>query len=159
MRVPRSWPRAPKWSRFSGRLFRSTARAVPQPESRPMSQPIIAMIVPRQDQTTILIMDGPHEALKARLCRPFNIHPNAMSTLLQGISLWYQQPLRVVLSADSCSISNTLGLTDGFGFGEDTLFYNVEVVTRPALRKQVRRIGGLGDFREAHQTLRRAAPR
>lgn len=66
--------------------------------------------------------------------------------LLEALALWHQQPLRVVLSVADDQTSSCLGISDGFGFGQQTLHYHVEVRehARPA---HGRRLGGVADFR------------
>jgi len=60
------------------------------------------------------------------------------------LSLWLQRPLSVVLCADAGETSSALGLCDGFGFGHETLHYEVEVID-PRLRR------GLGSFSDLRQ--------
>ena len=64
--------------------------------------------------------------------------------MLEGLSLWLQRPLSVVLCADAEETSSALGLCDGFGIGRETLHYEVEVV-------DPRRRRGLGSFRDLRQ--------
>ncbi len=71
-------------------------------------------------------------------------------TLLEGLSLWLQRPLSVVLCADAEETSSALGLCDGFGIGRETLHYEVEVVD-PRRRRH-----GLGSFRDLRQLSLRA---
>ncbi len=120
-----------------------------------MSSPIVATIIPSRKQTEVLVTDGPHEVLKARIPASVEPHPSALRTVLEGLSLWYQQPLRVVLSADGTSIWESLGLTDALGCGCMTLYYTVEVVP-PRVQRKARRIQGLGSFRQARRVLRLA---
>jgi hypothetical protein len=56
-----------------------------------------------------------------------------------------------VLSADSEAISLGLGLTDGFGFGIDSLYYEVEVLPDAEQRRRAKRLLGLGDFRDVRR--------
>ena len=46
------------------------------------------------------------------------------ATLLEGLALWHQQPLSVVLSADASDDGTALGLCDALGFGR-SLHYEV----------------------------------
>jgi hypothetical protein len=48
--------------------------------------------------------------------------------LLESLALWCQQPLRVVLSAESAALSSGSRLVDDLGFGRCTLFYEVELL-------------------------------
>jgi hypothetical protein len=121
-----------------------------------MSSPIVATIVPTREHTDLLVTDGPHEVLKARLRTGASIHRCALRNLLEGLSLWFQQPLRVVLSAECNSMWESLGLTDGMGFGDSNLYYEVEVVPPDIQRRRGHRIRGLGSFSHARRALRLA---
>ena len=68
---------------------------------------------------------GTREVLRARLGPPCQVHRWAAPMLLESLALWYQQPVRVVLCAESDAISSGLQLSDGFGFGSRTLYYDV----------------------------------
>lgn len=111
---------------------------------------ITVTIVPTFESTRILATIGSDEILKARLGPPFLAHRWAASTFLEGLALWFQRPLRVVLSAESEEISSGLGLSDGFGFGAKTVHYEVEVVARKRKRRGAR-IDGVGDFHDVRQ--------
>ena len=75
--------------------------------------------------TRLVAMRGAREVLRARLGPPSQVHRWAAPLLLESLALWYQQPVRVVLSAESEAISSGLQLSDGFGFGCRTLHYDV----------------------------------
>jgi hypothetical protein len=78
-------------------------------------------------------------------------HPRAAATLLEGIALWHQRPLSVVLSADASDDGSALGLCDALGFGR-TLHYEVAVaMTEGRGRRRRRDLRGLGDFRDLRQ--------
>jgi len=119
-----------------------------------MPSRVTITIVPRGEETDVLVMDGPHEVMKARLGASSHSHRLAMQTLLEAIALWYQDKVRVVLSADSEAISCAWGLSDGFGFGIGSLYYSVEVVLPRDRYRRGMRIRGVGNFREAHRQLR-----
>lgn len=119
-----------------------------------MCSPIVATILASRQHTELLVTDGPHELLKARIPVSVEPHQRALPTVLEGLSLWYQQPLRVVLSADTGSMWESLGLTDAFGFGCTTLYYSVEVIPGPGQRPKGRRIRSLGSFRQTRRALR-----
>lgn len=72
--------------------------------------------------------------------------------LLDGLSLWLQQPLSVVLCADAQETSSALGLCDGFGVGLETQHYDVEVVDP---RRRRRGLGHFGDLRQMSLRVRR----
>jgi hypothetical protein len=104
------------------------------------------VIAPSQNWTDVLAMSGPNEVLRARLGPPSQVHRLAAPLLLEGLSLWYQRPLSVVLSAPESDASSplTLSLSDGL-FGDSTMCYAVDMC-RPA-RRRSQRLGGPGDFR------------
>ncbi|HEY0633685.1 MAG TPA: hypothetical protein VGC98_16640 [Thermoleophilaceae bacterium] len=108
---------------------------------------ITVTLAPERTRTRILMMCGANELLRAILGPPSQAHPRAAATLLEGLSLWYQRPLSVVLCADDSSDSSALELCDGLGFGRRTLHYEVGIAVRELRRRGVR-LGGLGDFRE-----------
>lgn len=104
-----------------------------------------------QHQTKLLLSAPEGDLLKARL-DSHPCHPRALLTLLEGLSLWCGEPLRVALSADErfrASLPSTL-FGDELWPGESPLvrFDIVHPVRRRA------RLEGLGDFR----TSRRGAP-
>lgn len=78
------------------------------------------------------------------------LKPQAASTLLEGLALWQQRPLGVVVCVDGRSDGHALGLYDALGLGRRTLHYEVGVAYHRARR---RRLSGVGDFRD----LRRLA--
>jgi hypothetical protein len=103
------------------------------------------LIKPTLSTTRLLASYGEDEILRAALPAPTMIHPRAAPTLLEGLSLWYQRPLCVVVCADDLDVSAALGLCDGFGIGQTTVHYEVEVVD-PTRRRR-----GLGSFRDLRQ--------
>lgn len=108
---------------------------------------ITMTIAPERERTRLLMTCGPQELLRAILGPPSLAHPRAAATLLEGLSLWYQRPLSVVLCVDSSSDSSGLGLCDGLGFGQRAVHYEVGIAVREPRRRNVR-LGGVGDFRE-----------
>lgn len=103
------------------------------------------LIKPVPTATRLYLTSGHEELLRAVLPPAPSAHPRAAPTLLEGLALWCQRPLSVVLSADAQGASCALGLCDGFGFGQTTAHYEVEVVD-PARRPR-----GLGSFRDLRQ--------
>jgi len=75
----------------------------------------------------------------------------AAPTLLEGLALWLGRPLSVALCAADSDALSALSLSDGFGFGSETVHYEVEVVD-PARRPR-----GLGPFRDLRQLVLRGA--
>lgn len=105
------------------------------------------VIAPKQEFTEVLAMAGSDEVLRARLGAPTAVHRLAAPLLLEGLSLWHQCPLSVVLSVPESGESSplSLSLSDGFRFGDSTMCYAVEVRGPGPRRGQ--RLGGQGDFR------------
>ncbi len=54
--------------------------------------------------------------------------------------------VRVVLSVDERQAALCLGLTDEMGLGRRSVFYRVEVITRPVRRRRGKRIRGVANF-------------
>ncbi len=114
--------------------------------------PLTITIVPEPERTRMLMVCGQTEVMKAVLGPAATSHPRAAATLLEGLSLWHQAPLSVVLSVDAEACSSGLSLCDGLGFGHKTLHYEVAVVLRERHpRRRRTRLAGLGDFRELRQ--------
>ena len=102
-------------------------------------------------------MAGNDEVMRAVLSPMRGIHPRAAATLLEGLSLWYQQTVSVVLSADVEECSFGTGILDDLGCGERTAHYIVDVAFHDH-RPPGRRLRGLGDFRDLRQlSLERGA--
>ena len=111
---------------------------------------LIVTMEPLPHQTRLLMMAGRNEVMRAVLGPATASHPRAAATLLEGLSLWHQQALSVVLCADAEPCSSATQLFDRLGFGERTVHYAVEVELR-AHRKRGRGIHGLGNFRDLRQ--------
>ena len=105
---------------------------------------------PRRGETRLLVMEGRDERLRAVLGSSLTAHPRAAATLLEGLALWHQRALSVVLCADVEEALSALQLTDRLGLGERNLHFEVEVALRDH-RRSGRRIGMLGDFRDLRQ--------
>jgi len=116
-----------------------------------MSETILVTISPEPDRVRLLAMTPTHDVLKAVLGPARFAHPRAAATLLEGLALWYQRPLSVVLSADDSGDGCAMGLCDALGFGR-TLHYEVAVAISGRHRARRRReLQGLGDFRDLRQ--------
>lgn len=110
-------------------------------------------IIPRPQETRILMTEGPDDVLVARLGPVTAAHHRwAAPMLLEAIALWQDRPLRVVLSAESEDYLYSLGLCDGLGLGLSSLHYVVDIVD-PREARRGRRLRGLGDFRDARRQL------
>ena len=104
-------------------------------------------IAPERSRTRLLMVNTAEqtEVMKAVLGPMAMGHPRAAPTLLEGLSLWHQAPLSVVLFVDEQASSFEHSLCDELGFGHRTLHY--DVVIRGGRRRSPRLVG-LGDFRD-----------
>lgn len=110
-------------------------------------------IVPRRQETRILMTEGPDDVLVARLGPVTSAHHRwAAPMLLEALSLWQGRPVRVVLSAESEDYLCSLGLGDGLGLSVSSLHYVVDIVDPREVRRG-RRLRGVGDFRDARRQL------
>lgn len=108
-------------------------------------------------RTRVLITQGMRDIGKAILPPSSNAHPRATATLLEGLSLFLNERLCVVLCVDEHSVScSSLGLLDGLGYGERSVFYDVGVTARTSRverrrKERVLHLQGGGDFRDLRQ--------
>ena len=108
-------------------------------------------------QTRVLITQGSRDIGKAVLPPSSSAHPRATATLLEGLSLFLNERLCVVLCVDEHSAScGSLGLLDGLGYGERSVFYEVGVAARLSRAERRRKeralyLQGGGDFRDLRQ--------
>ncbi|MBX3275286.1 MAG: hypothetical protein KF729_33780 [Sandaracinaceae bacterium] len=112
-------------------------------------EPITVMLSPELTQTRLLALRQERDVLKAVLPPVSSAHPRAVVTVLEGLSLWTQQRLSVVLAVDEQdpSFYGSTDLCDALGYGTRSLHFEVGVAVRPPRR--VRRcIEGVGDFRD-----------
>lgn len=123
-----------------------------------MDTPITVTMKVTDQETTLLLKEGPHERLVARLGSPAEIHPLALTTILEGLALWYQTRLRVVLVADSERVEWWTGLLDGYGFGLRTLHFEVDV-PRPRVHLREHRIRCEIDLRDVRRLSRLSGSR
>jgi hypothetical protein len=112
-----------------------------------------AMVRVSNIRTKILLLDGEDEILRSVLPPPTHIkNRRAAATLLEGLALWLDRPLRVVVSAEELEDSWSLGLIDDVGVGERSIFYTVEVIEKPTRRRR-KSLGGVDDFRDVRQMV------
>ena len=110
------------------------------------------VIAPSATRTRVLVTEGSDELLRAVLPSPSQLrHERATTTFLEGLALWLDAKLHVVLSVDAKEAGFCLGLTDEMGVGVRSLFFDVEVRDRRARRRPGRRIRGVGDFVDLRQ--------
>lgn len=107
---------------------------------------ITVVLAPEQTRTRLLVLNGEHDIMKAILGPASQGHRRAVRTLLEGLSLWQQQTLSVVLHVDDPFDGHALGLCDALGFGERNLHYEVGIAL-PRTRRSIRGIGDFGDLR------------
>jgi hypothetical protein len=111
---------------------------------------IVVTLAPERDRTRLLMANGERDLIKAVLPSPHFAHPRAAATLLEGLALWHQAQLSVVLIAgDSDHSSDAMSLCDALGFGERTLHYEVSVAHAPTSRRRGRpTIDGIASFHD-----------
>lgn len=105
-------------------------------------------LAPEPHQTRMLVTCNGQDMLKAVLGPISSAHPRAAATLLEGLALWHEQPLSVVLCADDSVDSCGLDLYDALGFGRRTLHYDVGVVYRRRGAHRGAKSPRFGDFRD-----------
>ena len=104
----------------------------------------------------MLLSHGTDELLRAILPPPSAVrHQQAALALLEGLSLWLDAKLHVVLSVDAREAGFCLGLTDEMGLGMRSVYFDVEVHDRQARRRRGQRIRGIGDFADLRQLYMR----
>ncbi len=109
---------------------------------------ITVVIAPEPTRVRILARHGGHDIMKAVLGPAEQAHPRAAATLLEGLALWHQQALGVVLCAADPYAGCALGLCNALGFGEQNVHYDVGIARIGARRQTLR---GVGDFRDLRQ--------
>ena len=116
-----------------------------------MPPSITVTISPERDRVRLLAREDQSDILKAVLAPACRTHPRAAATFLEGLSLWYQRRLSVVLSASESPDDSALALYDALGIGTQTMHYQVGVAWGDRRRGRPRVIRGLGDFRDLRQ--------
>lgn len=123
---------------------------MPSPWKAPTMERLTVTMQPLARETRLLVMAGRDELMRAILGPTTASHPRAAATLLEGLSLWHQQAVSVVLCADDEASFSATRMFDDLGFGVKTVHYNVEVALRGHPRRG-RRIHGFGNFGELRQ--------
>lgn len=103
---------------------------------------------------TILVQDNNRDLLKARL-QPQPHHPRALLTLLEGLSLWWGQPLHVALSvAEYCHPGQYSMLFGDELWPAESLLVQFESVEQ-ALPERLRGVGDFGRIRKLARQVSR----
>lgn len=106
---------------------------------------------PSAEQTRVLVMEGLDERMRAVLGPASRAHPRAAATLLEGLALWHQQALSVVLCADVWDGTSPLHLEEALGFGARNVHFEVEVALRHERRRRRPLRTSLGSFGDLRQ--------
>jgi hypothetical protein len=108
--------------------------------------PYSLLLVPSDTRTSLLLTHGPRERLRAVLPPLTHVcHGRAVTTLLEGLALWLDAPVRVALCADASGTTYWLGLTDARGCGSRGLFHEVQLIA-PRDKRQAGQVHALGDW-------------
>lgn len=109
------------------------------------------MLSSSASRTRLLLLDGQDELMRAALPPGHMLRQRrAASTLLEGMSLWLDTRLAVVLSADEAEASYYLDLVDDLGGPASSVYFDVHLVERRA-RRRPRRLGGVSNFADLRQ--------
>lgn len=115
-----------------------------------MSQ-FTVMLSSSASRTRLLLLDGRDELMRAVLPPGHLLRQRRAATaLLEGIALWLDTRLSVVLSADDADTSYFLDLADEFGCPARSVYFDVRFI-EPRVRRRPRRIGGVSDFADLSQ--------
>ena len=117
---------------------------------------VTVILSPEPAQTRILTTIYDNEVLKAALPEIERAHPRALPTLLEGLALWTQRRLSVVLVADEAATSSC-GATFEVLAETPSLHYEVGVAVRDRRRRLRQTIGGVASFRDLQCFRQRAA--
>ena len=129
---------------------------MPRPTAKRKQMKYTVVMVPSATRTRVLLSHGTDELLRAILPPPSAVHhEQAALAFLQGLSLWLDAKVHVVLSVDEREAGFCLGLTDEMGLGMHSVYFDVEVHDRRARRRRGQRIRGIGDFADLRQLYMR----
>ena len=103
------------------------------------------------ETTRVLIYDGSHPVLKARLPAAPQ-HPRALEALAEGVALWYGRPLSVALAVGAADV---LSGSPRWHTAVETVLRTTPLVTIDLVAGPPRRprdaLDGLGAFAEVRQ--------
>jgi hypothetical protein len=110
------------------------------------------VLSPSAKWTRVVVSHGPDELLRAILPPPSQMrHEQSARVFLEGLALWFDTRLHVVLSVDAQDAGCCLGLTDELGIGRCSIYYEVSVIERGTRRRRGARLRGVGDFADLRQ--------
>jgi hypothetical protein len=108
--------------------------------------PYCLLLEPSGSRTRLVLTQGPREGPRAVLPPLTHVrHGRAVTTLLEGLALWLDAPVRVALCADASGTTSWLGLTDARGSGTRGVFHEVQLLA-PRGKRQAGRAHALGDW-------------
>lgn len=108
---------------------------------------ITLVVAPEPTRVRLLARQHGRDVLKAVLGPAKAAHPRAAATFLEGLALWHQQSLDVVLCVDDRFDGCTLGLCDALGFGARNLHYEIGIAQLSARHRTLTGIGDFSDLR------------
>ena len=109
------------------------------------------MLSTSMSRTRLLLLDGQDELMRAALPSGQLLRQRrAAKTLIEGIALWLDAQVSVVLSADEAEPSYYLDLVDELGMPTRSVYFDVRLVER-AGRRRPRRLHGVSDFSDLRQ--------
>jgi len=110
------------------------------------------VMIPSATRTRVLLSHGPDELLRALLPPPSGMrHERSVIEFLEGLAMWLDAKLRVVLSVDAREAGFCLGLTNEIGIGMCSVYFDVEIHDRRTRGRRGQRIRGIGDFADLRQ--------
>jgi hypothetical protein len=116
--------------------------------------PTITVTVRATRTTTLLLVrQEADEIMIARLGPPTWAHRHALPTMLEGLALWFQSRLHVVLCVANEEVASSTGLVDGLGLGVSTLHF--DVVRPRGIRPRSRRLRGVRGLAGLRREVRR----
>jgi hypothetical protein len=114
-------------------------------------EPYTLLWVPSSSHTRWMLLKGVSEPLRAVLPPLTHVRqPRAVTTLLEGLALWADTRVRVVLCANATACTYWLGLKDAKGRGARSVFYEVQGVA-PQDKRQSAQVHAFGDFEDMQQ--------
>lgn len=114
---------------------------------------LMVTLAAEPERVRMLVRTADRDVLKAVLGPAHRSHARAAATMLEGLALWHQCPLSVVVCADEAGHTSALELYDGLGLGARTLHYEVGVAYHPRRTTRQASLRGLGDFRDLRQLV------